>query len=125
MQVKVTVLEDNDPLAEYRYLLSINTGHRRGASTSSQVSASIFCCSIFFRDSFVPLKINSAKTLLQVTVILQGTEGESEPHHLTDPEKPVFERGGLDMFLLTAPFSLGELQSIRLWHDNSGQHPSW
>lgn len=36
-QVKVTVLEDNDPLAEYRYLLSINTGQRRGASTSSQV----------------------------------------------------------------------------------------
>ncbi|XP_067257323.1 polycystin-1-like protein 2 [Chanodichthys erythropterus] len=96
VKVKVTVLEDNDPLAEYRYLLSINTGHRRGASTSSQV-----------------------------TVILQGTEGESEPHHLTDPEKPVFERGGLDIFLLTAPFSLGELQSIRLWHDNSGQHPSW
>ncbi|XP_016102995.1 polycystic kidney disease protein 1-like 2 [Sinocyclocheilus grahami] len=96
VKVKVTVLEDNDPLAEYRYLLSINTGHRRGASTSSQV-----------------------------TVTLQGTEGEIEPHHLTDPEKPVFERGGLDMFLLTTPFSLGELQSIRLWHDNSGQHPSW
>ncbi|XP_067314223.1 polycystin-1-like protein 2 isoform X2 [Pseudorasbora parva] len=96
VKVKVTVLEDNDPLAEYRYLLSINTGHRRGASTSSQV-----------------------------TVTLQGTEGESEPHHLTDPEKPVFERGALDMFLLTTPVSLGEIQSIRLWHDNSGQHPSW
>ncbi|XP_026071624.1 polycystic kidney disease protein 1-like 2 [Carassius auratus] len=96
VKVKVTVLEDNDPLAEYRYLLSINTGHRRGASTSSQV-----------------------------TVTLQGTEGESEPHHLTDPEKPVFERGGLDMFMLTIPFSLGELQSIRLWHDNSGPHPAW
>ncbi|KAI2662209.1 Polycystic kidney disease protein 1-like 2 [Labeo rohita] len=96
VKVKVTVLEDNDPLAEYRYLLSINTGHRRGASTSSQV-----------------------------TVTLQGTEGESEPHHVTDPEKPVFERGGLDMFLLTTPCSLGELQSIRLWHDNSGQHPAW
>ncbi|XP_017212723.2 polycystin-1-like protein 2 isoform X1 [Danio rerio] len=96
VKVKVTVLEDNDPLAEYRYLLSINTGQRRGASTSSQV-----------------------------TVTLQGSEGESEPHHLTDPEKPVFERGGLDLFLLTTPFSLGELQSIRLWHDNSGYYPAW
>lgn len=36
-QVKVTVLEDNDPMDEYRYLLSVSTGHRRGASTSSQV----------------------------------------------------------------------------------------
>ncbi|TRY93276.1 hypothetical protein DNTS_021652, partial [Danionella cerebrum] len=90
VKVKVTVLEDNDPLAEYRYLLSINTGHRRGASTSSQ-----------------------------------GTEGESDAHHLSDPEKPVFERGGLDLFLLTTPYSLGELHSIRLWHDNSGQYPAW
>ncbi|XP_042342348.1 polycystic kidney disease protein 1-like 2 [Plectropomus leopardus] len=95
-KVKITVLEDNDPLAEYHYMLSISTGHRHGASTSSQV-----------------------------TITLLGTEGESEPHHLTDPEKPVFERGGVDMFLLTTHFSLGDLQSIRLWHDNSGAHPAW
>ncbi|XP_040894682.1 polycystic kidney disease protein 1-like 2 [Toxotes jaculatrix] len=95
-KVKITVLEDNDPLAEYRYMLNISTGHRHGASTSSQV-----------------------------TVTLLGTEGESDPHHLTDPEKPVFERGGVDMFLLTTHFSLGDLQSIRLWHDNSGEHPAW
>ncbi|KAJ8417701.1 hypothetical protein AAFF_G00225440 [Aldrovandia affinis] len=93
---RVTVLEDNDPLAQYRYMLTINTGHRRGASTSAQVA-----------------------------VTLLGTEGESEPHHLTDPDKPVFERGGMDVFLLTTPFSLGELQTIRLWHDNSGAHPAW
>ncbi|XP_067104833.1 polycystin-1-like protein 2 [Osmerus mordax] len=95
-KVKVTVLEDNDPLAEYGYMLNISTGHRRGASSSAQV-----------------------------TVTLLGTEGESEPHHLTDPDKPVFERGAVDTFLLTTPFSLGELQSIRVWHDNSGEHPSW
>ncbi|KAM9366988.1 polycystin-1-like protein 2 [Symphorus nematophorus] len=95
-KVKITVLGDNDPLAEYRYMLTFSTGHRHGASTSSQV-----------------------------TITLLGTEGESEPHHLTDPEKPVFERGGVDMFLLTTHFSLGDLQSIRLWHDNSGPHPAW
>ncbi|GAA6233697.1 polycystic kidney disease protein 1-like 2 isoform X1 [Lates japonicus] len=95
-KVKITVLEDNDPLAEYRYMLNISTGHRHGASTSSQV-----------------------------TITLLGTEGESDPHHLTDPDKPVFERGGVDMFLLTTHFSLGDLQSIRLWHDNSGERPAW
>ncbi|XP_048825578.1 polycystic kidney disease protein 1-like 2 [Brienomyrus brachyistius] len=95
-KVKVTVLADNDPLAQYRYMLTISTGHRRGASTSSQV-----------------------------TVILLGSDGESDPHHLSDPDKPLFERGGVDMFLLTTPFSLGELQNIRLWHDNSGSHPAW
>ncbi|XP_056121756.1 polycystic kidney disease protein 1-like 2 [Rhinichthys klamathensis goyatoka] len=95
-KVKISVLEDNDPFAEYRYLLKISTGHRMGASTSSRV-----------------------------IVTLQGAEGECEPHHLTDPDKPVFERGGVDLFLLTTAFPLGELQSIRLWHDNSGDHPAW
>ncbi|XP_073715481.1 polycystin-1-like protein 2 isoform X1 [Misgurnus anguillicaudatus] len=96
VKVKVTVLEDNDPFAEYRYLLKISTGHRMGSSPSSRV-----------------------------IVIIQGTEGECEPHHLTDPDKPVFERGGVDLFLLTTPYSLGEVQSIRLWHDNTGDNPSW
>uniref|UniRef100_UPI0037E779AE polycystin-1-like protein 2 n=1 Tax=Semicossyphus pulcher TaxID=241346 RepID=UPI0037E779AE len=95
-KVKVTVLEDNDPLDEYRYLLSVCTGHRRGASTSSQVA-----------------------------ITLMGAEGNSEPYHLTDPKKCVFERGAVDMFLLTTPFSLGDLQGIRLWHNNSGSHPDW
>ncbi|XP_054627000.1 polycystic kidney disease protein 1-like 2 [Dunckerocampus dactyliophorus] len=95
-KVKITVLEDNDPLAEYCYMLTVSTGHRHGAATSSQV-----------------------------TLTLLGTEGESEPHHLTDLAKPLFERGGEDIFLLTTHFSLGELQGIRLWHDNSGTHPAW
>ncbi|XP_008278370.1 polycystic kidney disease protein 1-like 2 [Stegastes partitus] len=96
VKVKVTVLEDNDPMDEYRYLLSVCTGHRIGASTSSQVA-----------------------------VTLLGAEGNSEPHHLIDSNKPVFERGAMDMFLITTPFSLGDLQGIRLWHNNSGSHPSW
>ncbi|KAE8299524.1 Polycystic kidney disease protein 1-like 2 PC1-like 2 protein Polycystin-1L2 Precursor [Larimichthys crocea] len=95
-KVKVTVLEDNDPIDDYCYLLSISTGYRRGASTSSQV-----------------------------TITLLGSEGNSEPHHLTDPKKCVFERGAVDMFLLTAPYSMGDLQGIRLWHNNSGSHPDW
>ncbi|XP_028289475.1 polycystic kidney disease protein 1-like 2 [Parambassis ranga] len=95
-KVKVTLLEDNNPMDEYRYLLSVSTGHRIGASTSSQV-----------------------------TVTLLGEEGNSEPHHLTDPQKPMFERGAVDLFLITTPFSLGDLQGIRLWHNNSGSHPAW
>ncbi|KAM6934543.1 polycystin-1-like protein 2 [Xenentodon cancila] len=95
-KVKVTVLEDNDPRDDYCYLLSVSTGYRFGASTSSQV-----------------------------IVTLLGAEGNSEPHHLTDSKKPVFERGAVDMFLIATPFFLGELQGVRLWHDNSGGHPAW
>ncbi|KAF7486792.1 hypothetical protein GHT09_000747 [Marmota monax] len=95
-KVKITVLEDNDPFAQYHYLVTVYTGHRRGAATSSKV-----------------------------TVTLYGLDGESEPHHLSDPDFPVFERGGVDVFLLSTLFPLGELRSLRLWHDNSGDQPSW
>ncbi|XP_051884649.1 polycystic kidney disease protein 1-like 2 [Pristis pectinata] len=95
-KVKITLLADNDPFAQYRYLVTVFTGHRRGAATTSKV-----------------------------TITLYGSEGDSDPHFLTDPEKPTFERGGVDGYLLTTLFPLGDLQSIRLWHDNSGSNPSW
>ncbi|XP_039081859.1 polycystic kidney disease protein 1-like 2 [Hyaena hyaena] len=95
-KVKITVLEDNDPFAQYHYLVTVYTGHRRGAATSSKV-----------------------------TVTLYGLDGDSEPHHLSDPDIPVFERGGVDVFLLSTLFPLGELRGLRLWHDNSGDRPSW
>ncbi|XP_048173025.1 polycystic kidney disease protein 1-like 2 isoform X3 [Corvus hawaiiensis] len=95
-KVKITVLEDNDPFAQYRYLVTVFTGHRRGAATTSKV-----------------------------TLTLYGLDGQSEPHHLNDPDTRVFERGGVDVFLLCTFLPLGELQSIRLWHDNSGDSPSW
>ncbi|XP_008063168.1 polycystic kidney disease protein 1-like 2 [Carlito syrichta] len=95
-KVKVTVLEDNHPFAQYHYLVTVYTGHRRGAATSSKV-----------------------------TVTLYGLDGDSEPHLLSDPNSPIFARGGVDAFLLSTLFPLGELLSLRLWHDNSGDRPSW
>ncbi|XP_059507518.1 polycystin-1-like protein 2 [Stegostoma tigrinum] len=96
IKAKVTVLFDNDPLAQHRYLIRIQTGHRKGAATTAKV-----------------------------VIMLIGSKGHSDPHFLTDSEKHVFERGAVDEFLLTTFFSLGDLQSIRLWHDNSGSSPSW
>ncbi|KAM4723032.1 polycystin-1-like protein 2 [Rhinophrynus dorsalis] len=95
-KVKIIALEDNDSFAQYRYLVTVFTGHRRGASTTSKV-----------------------------TITLYGSDGESEPHHLCDPDGAVFERGGSDVFLITTLFPLGDVQRIRLWHDNSGNKPSW
>lgn len=69
--------------------------------------------------------VNTQTDMFQVTITLLGSEGSSEPHHLTDEEKRMFERGAVDVFLLTTPFSLGDLHTIRLWHNNSGRHPAW
>ncbi|XP_028357897.1 polycystic kidney disease protein 1-like 3 [Phyllostomus discolor] len=95
-KVKVTVLADNDPSSQFYYLVQVSTGYRRKASTTAKV-----------------------------VITLYGSEGRSEPHHLCDSQKAVFERGALDVFLLSTPSPLGELHSLRLWHDNSGVSPSW
>ncbi|XP_067853682.1 polycystin-1-like protein 2 [Heptranchias perlo] len=96
VKVKRTVLADNDPFAKYCYLVKVFTGHRRGAGTTSEV-----------------------------VITLYGSEGHSDSHHLIDPKKPVFKHGSVDEFLLATPFPLGNLTSIRLWHNNSGSSPSW
>ncbi|XP_051501299.1 polycystic kidney disease protein 1-like 2 [Myxocyprinus asiaticus] len=93
---KMTLLEDNHPCAQYNYLINVQTGHRRKAGTTAKVM-----------------------------VTLQFAEGASETYNLSDPEKPMFERGGVDVFLLSIPFSLGDLQSIDISHDNSGGNPDW
>ncbi|KAF1392766.1 hypothetical protein PFLUV_G00031470 [Perca fluviatilis] len=93
---KMTLLEDNHPGAQYNYLIGVQTGHRKNAGTTANV-----------------------------TVKLIGSDGESDIHILTDPEKPVFERGAVDMFLLATPYPLGEVRNLRLQHDNSGGRPSW
>ncbi|XP_017296730.1 polycystic kidney disease protein 1-like 2 [Kryptolebias marmoratus] len=93
---KITLLEDNHPGAQYNYLIGVQTSHRKNAGTTANVTAK-----------------------------LVGTDGESTIHTLTDSNKPVFERGSFDMFLLATPFPLGDMRTLRLQHDNSGGNPSW
>ncbi|KAL6073792.1 hypothetical protein STEG23_033644, partial [Scotinomys teguina] len=93
--VKVTVLADNDPSSAFHYLIQVYTGYRRRAATTAQV-----------------------------VITLYGSEGHSKPHHLCDPQRTVFERGALDVFLLSTGSWLGDLHGLRLWHDNSGNNPS-
>ncbi|KAM9046584.1 LOW QUALITY PROTEIN: polycystin-1-like protein 3 [Megaptera novaeangliae] len=94
--VRVTVLADNDPSSQFHYLIKVSTGCRRRAATTTNV-----------------------------VITLYGSERQSEPHRLCDSQKAVFERGGLDVFLLGTPSSLRELHSLQLWHDRSGISPYW
>lgn len=93
---KITLLEDNHPGAQYNYLICVHTGSRKNAGTTASV-----------------------------TMKLTGSEGESDMYNLVDPDKPVFERGSVDVFLLATPYPLGEVKNMRLQHDNSGGRPSW
>ncbi|XP_066268537.1 polycystin-1-like protein 2 [Branchiostoma lanceolatum] len=94
-QVGVTVLPG---VAEYRhrYIATLYTGFKRFAGTTAKVA-----------------------------IVVTGEDGQSEPHLLTDPTRRVFETAGVDTFLLTTAQSMGPLSSVHVWHDNSGDKPSW
>ncbi|XP_013386005.1 uncharacterized protein LOC106155635 isoform X1 [Lingula anatina] len=89
-------LPDNDPRHKYLYELLVYTGGRSGGGTTAKVS-----------------------------MVFTGDEDETEPRLIDDDRRRVFERGGVDCFLMACPRPLGQLAHIRVWHDNSGKSPSW
>ncbi|XP_064347319.1 polycystin family receptor for egg jelly [Camelus dromedarius] len=92
----VIVLLDNDPYDKICYLVTVFTGSRCGSGTRA--------------DVFIQLR---------------GTEGTSEVHCLSHPQFTVLCRGSINTFLLTTQNDLGDIHSIRVWHNNEGRAPSW
>ncbi|XP_055963049.1 polycystin family receptor for egg jelly [Sorex fumeus] len=92
----VIVLPDNDPYDNVCYLLTVFTGSRWGAGTRA--------------DVFVQLR---------------GTEGASDAHCLSHPQVKALYRGSIHTFLLTTRSDLGDLRSVRVWHNNEGWAPGW
>ncbi|XP_067387024.1 polycystin family receptor for egg jelly [Emydura macquarii macquarii] len=93
---KVIVLPDNDPFDKVCFLITLYTGSRLEAGTTADV-------------------------FLQ----LIGQNGTSDIHHLRHPSYPSFLRGGTDTFLLTTKNDLGDIYSLRVWHNNGGSSPNW
>ncbi|XP_054438498.1 polycystin family receptor for egg jelly [Pteronotus mesoamericanus] len=92
----VVLLPDNDPFDNVCYLVTIFTGSRCGSGTRANV--------------FVQLR---------------GTEGTSAVHCLSHPHFKTLYRGSINTFLLTTKSDLGDIHSIRVWHNNEGKAPSW
>ena len=94
----VAPLPDNDPRDTYMYEIVVYTGFASHSGTSSEVR-----------------------------VVLVGGLDETSPRRLkdTEPGRRKFCRGNVDYFLLSVPQSLGKLNSLRIWHDNTGDDPSW
>ncbi|EDO38018.1 predicted protein, partial [Nematostella vectensis] len=95
-KVGVTVLPDNDPRDRYSYEISIHTGFHQGCGTTARVY-----------------------------IQLIGSISDSHTTELRDANRPRFQRGAIDQFLFTVPESLGKLEELRIWHDNSGLSPGW
>ncbi|CAF1401522.1 unnamed protein product [Adineta steineri] len=94
----VTPLSDNYSTDQYFYQILVFTGHRANAGTNSKVH-----------------------------FILAGEEDETAVRTFSDPHRKILQRGGIDAFIMAVPKSLGLLNYIRIWHDNSGQRDkaSW
>ncbi|XP_064211142.1 uncharacterized protein LOC107398588 [Tribolium castaneum] len=97
-KINVYYLADNNTKHRFAYLLTVKTGFRVGAGTSSNV-----------------------------TIKLHGAKKSSEPHVLNypDPKKSLLQSFGEDMFLLSTESSLGELKEMELWFDSLGVNPTW
>ncbi|UJR09075.1 hypothetical protein I4U23_013322 [Adineta vaga] len=87
----VTPLGDNRRSDQYYYQILVFTGQRTNAGTESKVH-----------------------------FVLSGDDDQTEIRALADPHRKIFQRGGIDAFVMAVPKSLGLLNYIRIWHDNSG-----
>ncbi|CAF1454324.1 unnamed protein product [Rotaria sp. Silwood1] len=87
----VTPLSNNDSNDQYFYQILVFTGNRKNAGTKSKVQ-----------------------------FILVGDNDETSVRTFVDPHRKILQRGGIDAFIMAVPKSLGSLNYIRIWHDNTG-----
>ncbi|MEM1320735.1 MAG: PLAT/LH2 domain-containing protein [Bacteroidota bacterium] len=64
-------------------------------------------------------------TKAKVYVMIIGAEGRTDELQMVDPTKPNFVSCSQDIFNIPVEKDLGEIQEVRLWHDNTGDNPSW
>ncbi|CAF4055957.1 unnamed protein product [Adineta steineri] len=91
----VTPLVDNNKSDHYYYQILVFTGQRTNAGTESKV---------YF--------------------VLSGDDDQTQIRLFSDPHRKIFQRGGIDSFIIAVPKSLGLLNYIRIWHDNTGEGSS-
>lgn len=89
---------ENRSTDTYFYEVAVYTGQRRQAATDSNVK-----------------------------MLMSGAYGDTGVRCLTDQSRKPFRRGGIDTFIVSVFRPLGDLDYIRVWHDNSGEatEASW
>ncbi|KAJ8304148.1 hypothetical protein KUTeg_017731, partial [Tegillarca granosa] len=97
-KVGVNIAMDNSQEDKYTYLVCIITGWWNDAGTTADVS-----------------------------MVITGALRQSSKHALNDDsnDRKHFQSGSEDWFVITTPNTLGDLQSVTVWHDNGGNSPAW
>ena len=88
----VTPLEDNMESEKYLYLITVTTGMQGKAGTTSNI---FFC--------------------------IAGDREETGVRKLSDGKRKKLSRGSQVRYVATTENVLGRLQTLRIWHDNSGK----
>ncbi|KAI8489900.1 hypothetical protein Bbelb_322610 [Branchiostoma belcheri] len=91
---QMRMLPDNGVINDYFYHIAVFTGNLGGAGTTSRVSFNVMA------------------------------ETEDTGVRIFDFNRykgKIFQRGGVDNFIMATEKCLGPLQFLRLWHDNSGK----
>ncbi|XP_076050283.1 polycystin-1-like protein 2 [Oratosquilla oratoria] len=98
IKMGVTPLPDNKPEDKYLYELVVFTGSVKEASCKSNIQ-----------------------------FILSGDREETVVRNLADNKRTAFHRNGIDSFVVAVPRTLGTLEHLRIWHDNTGpdMYASW
>ncbi|XP_078603145.1 polycystin-1-like protein 2 [Branchiostoma floridae x Branchiostoma japonicum] len=88
---RVSTIPSDVPGADYVYVVSVRTGTQPDAGTASVVG-----------------------------LMITGSEGRTAMVTL-NPAGLILARGGDTYHIMTTPASVGELQSVQVWHDSSGK----
>ena len=67
-------------------------------------------------------------TTAKVTMVFYGSHGNSRLITVRGdfyPSRLLLSRGSVNKYLVSLPASLGTLSHAHVWHDNSGESPSW
>ncbi|XP_060074435.1 location of vulva defective 1-like [Ylistrum balloti] len=81
---------------------------------------------IFMYYFAVSTGLRSVKHMTATVYInMIGEFGESGPRILIDGRRKNFGRGTTSHFVMTSDNYLGPLQSVQIWHDNTGTAPRW
>ncbi|CAF4435552.1 unnamed protein product, partial [Adineta steineri] len=60
----------------------------------------------------------------RVYFVLSGENDQTHTRLFSDPHRKIFQRGGINSFIIAVPKSLGLLNYIHIWHDNTGEGSS-
>ncbi|XP_071956900.1 polycystin-1-like protein 2 [Antedon mediterranea] len=75
----------------------------------------------FYEVTVVTADRLSSATNSKVSFIISGSDNDTSVRTFDKIDRPIFRRGAVDKFLMSTRRDLGNLETVRIWHDNSGK----